>query len=252
MLARILSAIVMVSVLAGCSASSTGSSAASDTTITTATSTTAVAAEGGAEQGATTPSSTTPSSTTAAPATTAATTPTTAPAPDEPPCQTLYDAAVDGAAPWFVVNDGVMGGQSAGSLTEGIDAITFSGELVTDGGGFSLIRAALLPGSLAGADIVRLEAVPDDRTYLLTISDRAPNRDPRTNFQAPMRFEQDGDGGAVADVALDSMQAVVFGRPVDEAPLDADLAAEIAIQLSDGLDGEFEFDLVRLSVCSAE
>jgi hypothetical protein len=39
--------------------------------------------------------------------------------------------------PWFVVNDGVMGGRSEGGFRLGESALVFSGVTNTNGGGFS-------------------------------------------------------------------------------------------------------------------
>ena len=53
--------------------------------------------------------------------------------------------------PWVVVNDGVMGGRSQGVMTTEADQMQFSGNIVTDGGGFSSVRR-LLDGGLDESD----------------------------------------------------------------------------------------------------
>ncbi len=195
----------------------------------------------------------TASTTTSATSTTIATS-TTLPATTttigtEPTCVTLTDFSESNEA-WRAVNDGVMGGRSEGgpSFTDG--SMTFAGEINTNGGGYSSVRALLAPGTLAGATAIRVVGVPDDRTYRLILSDAADGRDRRVSHQADLVFESADETEGVATVSLDSLETSIFGQLVFTEPFEPDLAVELGIQIADGIDGPFELTVGRIDRCS--
>lgn len=53
----------------------------------------------------------------------------------------LFDFDGDDAARWEIENDGVMGGRSRGFVEVSDGALVFTGEVVTEGGGFTSVRA---------------------------------------------------------------------------------------------------------------
>ncbi len=194
----------------------------------------------------TVPSTATSSSTTVATSTTLPATTTTI---AEPTCVTLMDFSESNEA-WRAVNDGVMGGRSEGGPSFADGSMMFAGEINTNGGGFSSVRALLAPGTLAGTTAIRVVGVPDDRTYRLILSDAADGRDRRVSHQADLVFEStDETSGEVATVSLDSLETSVFGQLVFTEPFEPDLAAEIGIQIADGIDGPFMLTVSRIERC---
>lgn len=91
-------------------------------------------------------------------------------------CRRLTDfddgEGADGAD-WFVVDDGVMGGRSAGTVGFVDFAMRFTGDVVTAGGGFTSVRLTLSDDGLAGSDFLVLRVRTDRRIYGLTLEDNA-------------------------------------------------------------------------------
>jgi NADH dehydrogenase [ubiquinone] 1 alpha subcomplex assembly factor 1 len=56
---------------------------------------------------------------------------------------TLFTFDRDDEPEWQVVNDGVMGGRSAGYVAVAEGRLRFTGTLVTQGGGFTSVRAPM-------------------------------------------------------------------------------------------------------------
>jgi NADH dehydrogenase [ubiquinone] 1 alpha subcomplex assembly factor 1 len=153
--------------------------------------------------------------------------------------------AFDGAddAPWIVVNDGVMGGRSAGFVAVQSGTLRFTGTLVTQGGGFTSIRAPRavdLTGQLGIELRVRgsgrqFEVEIDDgvRTFGRTVSRRAP-------------FATSGEWTLVR-VPFTALKSSIFGQTVNAPPFDAGRIRGIGLYMADGRDGPFqlEVDFVR-------
>ena len=76
-------------------------------------------------------------------------------------CQRLLESEDQ---PWVVVNDGVMGGRSQGAITTETNRMKFTGNIVTDGGGFSSVRRLLNDG-LDESDRLQLRLRTDERRY---------------------------------------------------------------------------------------
>ena len=67
-------------------------------------------------------------------------------------CRTLVDFSdPDEFARWDVINDGVMGGLSKGHIEQVDDALSFTGTINTNGGGFTSLRRTLPESAMAGA-----------------------------------------------------------------------------------------------------
>lgn len=60
--------------------------------------------------------------------------------PDPPDSLILFNFEDAGKAQWSVESDRVMGGRSSGSAQVAGGTLTFTGEVVTEGGGFSSVR----------------------------------------------------------------------------------------------------------------
>lgn len=149
---------------------------------------------------------------------------------------------------WSIVNDGVMGGRSSAEAMVAESVLTITGEIVTDGGGFSSIRLAL--AEPLGDDVTRLllRLRTDGRTYELLVSDAVAGRDRRVSHQALIPAVG-GDDWEEVEVAIDDLESSIFGRPVDVEPFDPGTAVEVGIILADGSDGPFRLELDWLRAC---
>lgn len=97
---------------------------------------------------------------------------------------TLFEFDQADPADWDVVNDGVMGGRSAGIVAVEDGTLRFTGTLVTQGGGFTSVRARRafdLTGQVGlelrvrgGGRQFEVEIDDGSRTHGRTVSRRAP------------------------------------------------------------------------------
>ena len=96
----------------------------------------------------------------------------------------LFDFEDAGKARWRVESDRVMGGRSTGSaeVTEG--TLVFTGEVVSEGGGFSSVRAGRQV-NLSGYDGIELRVRGGGRTFELDVSDGTESRGREVNRRGP-------------------------------------------------------------------
>jgi NADH dehydrogenase [ubiquinone] 1 alpha subcomplex assembly factor 1 len=146
-------------------------------------------------------------------------------------------------AQWDVVNDGVMGGRSAGFVAVEQGTLRFTGTLVTQGGGFTSVRARRavdLTGQLGIEMRVRgsgrqFEVELDDgvRGYGRTVSRRAP-------FPTSSEW-------TVVRVPFSALRSTIFGREVNAPAIDVARIRGLGLYMADGQDGPFrlEVDYVR-------
>ena len=156
---------------------------------------------------------------------------------------TLFSFNRADEAAWAVVNDGVMGGRSAGFVTVDQGNLRFTGTLVTQGGGFTSVRARRavdLTGQLGIELRVRgsgrqFEVELDDgvRTYGRMVSRRAP-------FATSAAW-------TVVRVPFGALRSSIFGRAVNAPPIDVARIQGMGLYMVDGKDGPFhlEVDYVR-------
>jgi len=176
----------------------------------------------------------------------------TAEEPDNQPCVRLAEFVSPREIDrWRTVNDGVMGGRSSGGPAFGESTMRFIGEINTNGGGFSSVRFNLFPGALEGFDKVVVRARTDGRTYKLTFDDSLPGRDRRISHQGNLVFEG-VDDWQLATVSFSDLQPSLFGREVETEPFRNDLAVELGVMISDGVDGPFEIEVDWIAACQAK
>ncbi|MEL7296838.1 MAG: CIA30 family protein [Pseudomonadota bacterium] len=172
------------------------------------------------------------------------------PEAESPNCRPLLTMTDrESAAGWRSVNDNVMGGRSLGAAKFQDGQLRFSGAINTNGGGFASIRHALPRGALAGGNAVRLNMLPDDRTYQVSFQTSERSWGRPVAYRVDIRNPAPGEW-VEPTVFFSELQATVFGRRVRSTPFDPADARTISIFIADGVDGEFELALKSIEVCS--
>lgn len=166
---------------------------------------------------------------------------TTCPADRTPPPDTLmlFDFGDAGPAGWSVETDRVMGGRSSGSVQAADGALAFTGEVVTEGGGFSSVRADRQV-DLSGYDGIELRVRGGGRTFELDVSDGTRNREREVSRRGPVPTS--GSWRTVR-VPFDSLTASAHGEPVSVRPLDRSAVKSIGIYIIDGKEGPFRLEI---------
>lgn len=152
------------------------------------------------------------------------------------------------ASPWFVVNDGVMGGRSSGAPQMGERHMIYSGVINTNGGGFSSIRYRMTPGELAGVDGLYITARGDGRNYKLSLRTKARYRGRLVAFQTPIPIGKTSDFQTVF-ASFDNMNVSLFGRALSGIDFKVEDVTELGIIIADGTDGPFRLEMTRISDC---
>lgn len=152
---------------------------------------------------------------------------------------------------WVIVNDGVMGGRSNGAVEISDSVMSFTGGVVTAGGGFTSVRYRLVGGEMADSTSLRLRVRSDQRVYGITLEDRAEAGQRSVSHRADFDISGSPDSAGWVEVTLDytELTASVFGQAVDAPPFDPDSAREIGIIIADGVDGPFALDVDWIDVC---
>ncbi len=167
----------------------------------------------------------------------------TASLPAQPVPVTLFtfDGADDAA--WDVVNDGVMGGRSAGFVSVQDGALRFTGTLVTQGGGFTSVRAARAV-DLTGEAGLELRVRGSGRQFELEVDDGLRSYRRSVSRRAPFATSPEW---TVVRVPFRALRSTIFGQPVNAPPLDLARVRGVGLYMADGQDGPFrlEVDYIR-------
>jgi Complex I intermediate-associated protein 30 (CIA30). len=155
----------------------------------------------------------------------------------------LFDFDGTSRARWRVESDRVMGGRSSGSAQIEDGTLAFNGEVVTEGGGFSSVRAGRQM-DLSGCDGIELRVRGGGRTFELDVSDGTRSQGREVNRRGP--FPTSGSWKTVR-VPFASLEESAHGEPVSAPPLDLSAVKSIGIYIIDGKDGPFrlEVDWIR-------
>jgi hypothetical protein len=156
---------------------------------------------------------------------------------------TLFDFSSAAEASWRVVNDGVMGGRSQGYVEIEEGALRFTGTLVTQGGGFTSVRADRAV-DLSGFAGLELKVRGGGRTFEVEVDD-GTRRDWRT-VSRRASFATDAEW-ALVRVPFSALRTTVFGQSVSAPPIDLTNVKRIGLYILDGIDGSFrlEVDSIR-------
>ena len=172
------------------------------------------------------------------------------PAPREAPGMTrLTDFDQPPAnARWRMVNDNVMGGKSKGGVRFAEGVMTFSGDINTNGGGFSSVRLPIERGTLKGAKRIVMRLKHDGRVpYRLLVIDDA-GRPREILHQRELSFDKPAGEWQTVTVDLGAMQPTFHGEPVDATALDPAAAVQVGFVLNDARDGPFALQVDWIDV----
>ncbi len=157
--------------------------------------------------------------------------------------QMLFDFEGADAADWSVENDGVMGGRSQGYVERTENTLVFTGEVVTEGGGFTSVRAPRRV-DLSDYDGIEVRVRGGGRTFQLDVDDGTRSRGREVNRRGPVPTSSGWD---TVRVPFASLTASAYGEPVRVGPVDRSAIQSIGIYIIDGQDGPFrlEVDWIR-------
>ena len=150
--------------------------------------------------------------------------------------------------PWFVVNDGVMGGRSTSTLRLSEPGVAvFEGILsLENNGGFASVRVGLSAAALAGATRIFLRVRGDGKRYQLRLR---PGR--RMDGVAFGRsFETTPGQWTIVELPIESFEPTFRGyRPRSVPPLDPANAGQIGLMLTDKQEGDFRLEIDWIGFC---
>ena len=156
---------------------------------------------------------------------------------------TLFTFDRSNEADWIVVNDGVMGGRSSGFVTVEDGMLRFTGTLVTQGGGFTSVRASR-EADLTGQDGLELRVRGSGRPFEVELDDGMRRFGRTVSRRAPVPTTAEW---TVVRVPFRALRASIFGQPVSAPPIDLARIRSVGLYMLDGKDGPFrvEVDVVR-------
>lgn len=146
-------------------------------------------------------------------------------------------------ADWDVVNDGVMGGRSAGFVAVEQGTLRFTGTLVTQGGGFTSVRARRMV-DLTGQLGIELRVRGSGRQFEVELDDGVRAYGRTVSRRAPFATSAEW---TVVRVPFSALRSTIFGRAVNAPPFDPARIRGLGLYMADGQDGPFrlEVDYVR-------
>ena len=149
---------------------------------------------------------------------------------------------------WRSINDGVMGGLSAGGMVQSDQGLKFTGRLsLENNGGFSSVRR-LVKQDLSSATAVRIEVRGDGREYQFRI--RQGNGFDGVAWRAVF---SSSDEWQQIDIPLDQFIPVFRGRLVPQAgPVVPSGIRQIGFLLADKNAGRFELEVRRIEFIGTE
>lgn len=158
---------------------------------------------------------------------------------------TLYDFRQNGRpAGWTIVNDGVMGGLSKGSVSvdeqgNGIFRGTVS---IENNGGFSLARLSIEPVSTRGFRAISIALRGDGKRYQLRIKSRRNQMHAYTR-----RFDTSGEWERIT-VRFDELMPTFRGRRLDLPAYAADQIEEIGFLIGNKKKEDFELAIQSIGL----
>jgi hypothetical protein len=142
-------------------------------------------------------------------------------------------------AEWIVVNDGVMGGRSAGFVTVEEGTLRFTGTLVTQGGGFTSVRARRVV-DLTGAVGIELRVRGSGRQFEVEIDDGLRSYGRTVSRRAVFATSAEW---TLVRVPFTALRSTIFGQAVNAAPIDLARIRGVGLYMADGQDGPFRLEV---------
>jgi|AntAceMinimDraft_5_1070358.scaffolds.fasta_scaffold02290_4 hypothetical protein len=169
-----------------------------------------------------------------------------APVPVVPECVIIDDFSKGSSRlSWFAVNDGVMGGLSAGAVSLAPNALVHAGVINTNGGGFSSVRAGLPANALVGYTRLHIRLNTFGRQYAVNFGD---NRYRNVSHRALLPASP-GDTWQEVFIDFDQTVPTRIGFQVDAEPFAASAINELSLILADGADGPFRMEVAWIKAC---
>ncbi len=158
------------------------------------------------------------------------------------PSNNIHDLMPMAAGPWVIIDDGVMGGLSAGNVREEDGDFVFYGNLsLRNNGGFSSMRLPLKQ-SLEGYSGIRITVRGDGRVYQLRL--RKGNRFDGVSWS---REFITSDAWMTLDIPFEDFRPGFRGRSVPRAgPVVPEDIRQIGILLGDKNPGAFRLEIRAL------
>ena len=171
------------------------------------------------------------------------------PLQDAPMAVTLFTFDRADEAAGYVVNDGVMGGRSLGGVAVEAGTLRFTGTLVTQGGGFTSVRARRAV-DLTGEDGLELRVRGSGRPFEVELDDGQRRFGRTVSRRAPVPTTAEW---TVVRVPFSALRNSIFGQPVNAPPIDLTRIQSVGLYMLDGRDGPFrvEVDYIRSYVTGA-
>lgn len=148
----------------------------------------------------------------------------------------------DGSSEWYVIDDGVMGGVSRGTLASTDDqTVVFAGELSLErNGGFSSVRTDLGPIDMSNWVGLEVRVRGDGRTYQLRL-----RTDDRYDGLAYRAFFTTRDGEwTTSRIPFTQFAPTFRGRIIEGAPaLDTARIRQLGFLLADKQAGPFRLEI---------
>lgn len=142
-------------------------------------------------------------------------------------------------AEWTVVNDGVMGGRSEGFVAVEQGTLRFSGTLVTQGGGFTSVRARCVV-DLTDQRGIELRVRGSGRQFEVELDDGVRGYGRKVSRRAP--FPTSAEWSLVR-VPFSALRSTIFGRAVSAPPIDVARIQGLGLYIIDGKDGPFRLEV---------
>ncbi len=159
--------------------------------------------------------------------------------------QTLIDFnAKPTTANWYVIDDVVMGGRSAGKFSINKDGYgEFSGTVsLENNGGFSSLRCTLKTVAVQPENTIRIRLKGDGNPYQFRVRDVG-----KRNYSYTTRFETTGDWQTL-EFRLSELYPVFRGRRLDLPNFDHTTLEELTFLIGNKKAQEFELVLAAIEV----
>lgn len=149
-----------------------------------------------------------------------------------------------GVKGWYIVDDSVMGGRSAGNfdLTEEGHAVFHGTVSLENNGGFSSVRYQMTPLALGESKKIRLKVKGDGKQYQLRIKDST-----KTYYSYVGTFSTSGNWQQI-DIKLKDMYPSFRGMMVNQPNFDKESIEELAFLIANKKAENFHLEIDKIEL----